>query len=109
LVLDGQLEPAHLPNGLTLRRAQSLQYHYFSLVLDINTPLTYPWSGIGTYAKKDTADFAQMQISLNTVAQASRSAIIATRHIQIDASCSSLYVIPEISSYPLSTTNSQAC
>ena len=88
--LGGVLDSFHLPNGLTLRQAQSLQYHYFSLVLDINTPLAYPWSGICTYAKQDTAAFSQMQRSLNAVAQTSRSAIIATRHIQIDASCSSL-------------------
>lgn len=88
--LGDLLDPSHLPNGLTLRQAQSLQCHYFSLVLDINTPVAYPWSGISTYAKRDTADFADVGASLDAVSQVSRSAIIATNHIQINASCSSL-------------------
>lgn len=88
--LDEPLDPSHLPNELTLRQAQSLQYHYFSLILDINTPLAYPWSGIYTYAKHSTPAFDQIQKSVASVAQASRSAIVATRDIRIDASCSSL-------------------
>jgi hypothetical protein len=87
--LDGSLT-SQLPKGITLRQAQSLQFHFFSLVLDINTPLTYPWSGIYTYAKKDRAAFAQVETSCNAVAHASRSTILATRQIRIDASCSAL-------------------
>lgn len=88
LCLDGSA--SQLPKGITLRQAQSLQFHYFSPVLDINTPSTYPWSGIYTYAKKDRAAFAQVETSCNAVAHASRSTILATRQIRIDASCSAL-------------------
>jgi hypothetical protein len=88
--LDGPLDVSQLPKGITLRQAQSLQYHYYCLVLDINTPLAYPWSGICTYAKQDMAAFAQIETSWSAVAQASRSVILATRQIRLDASCSAL-------------------
>ncbi|KAJ9610300.1 hypothetical protein H2200_005077 [Cladophialophora chaetospira] len=99
--LDGPLEVSQLPNDLTLRQAQSLQYHYFCLVLDINTPLAYPWSGICTYAKHNKSAFDQIKISLNLVAEASRSAILATRQIRIDASCSALLPLMSILSPPM--------
>jgi hypothetical protein len=77
--------------AVTLRQAQSLQSHYFCLVLDINTPLAYPWSGMCTHSKRlDVAAFAQMEASWNAVAQAARSGILATRQIRVDASCSAL-------------------
>ncbi len=77
--------------AITLRQAQSLQSHYFCLVLDINTPLAYPWSGICTYAKRlDVTALAQMEASWNAVAQAARSVILATRQIHVDASSSAL-------------------
>lgn len=88
--LDSPLEVSQLPIGITLRQAQSLQYHYFCLVLDINTPLAYPWSGIYAYAKQDTAASALFDASWDAVAQVSRSAILATRQIRVDASCSAL-------------------
>ena len=90
-------EPLHssqLLSGLITRQAQSLQSHYFSLVLDINTPLTYPWSGLYKYARHDAASLAQIEAACNNVSSASRSAILATRQIHIDANCSFLYVIP---------------
>jgi hypothetical protein len=88
LCLDGLASCQRV--SITLRHAQSLQFHYFSPVLDINTPSTYPWSGVYTYAKKDRAAFAQVETSCNAVAHASRSTILATRQIRIDASCSAL-------------------
>ncbi|KAK5200437.1 hypothetical protein LTS13_003629 [Exophiala xenobiotica] len=82
--LDGVLDASELPVGLSIREAQSLQAHYFCLVLDINTPLTYPWSGISNYLADNAAATCQVEASRNEVACASRSAILATRQIQID-------------------------
>ncbi|KAK5368120.1 hypothetical protein LTS03_008264 [Exophiala xenobiotica] len=88
--LDGVLDASELPVGLSIREAQSLQAHYFCLVLDINTPLTYPWSGISNHLADNAAATCQVEASRNEVACASRSAILATRQIQIDCNCSAL-------------------
>ncbi|KAH8691680.1 fungal-specific transcription factor domain-containing protein [Talaromyces proteolyticus] len=88
--LDAPLETSQLPKGMTLRQAQSLQSHYFSLVLDINTPLAYPWSGVHTSIDQDMAALAQIGASCDAVARASRAAILATRQIRVDASCTAL-------------------
>jgi hypothetical protein len=84
------VDPSHLPSGLSLRQAQSLRFHYFAVSLDINTPLTYPWSNMATYLKPDTPDFTQMRESMKIVSQISRSTIMETSHIQIDAHCPSM-------------------
>jgi hypothetical protein len=85
--LDHPIDVVQLPNGLTMRQAQSLQSHYFSLALDINNALAYPWSDICTYQDTNSLMFAEVQASWNTVAQISRSEILATRQISVDASC----------------------
>jgi hypothetical protein len=90
IILDAPLELDQLPQGMTLRQAQSLQAHYFSLVLDINTPLTYPWSGVRESVEQDMAALAQIEASCNAVAIVSRAAILATRQIRVDASCTAL-------------------
>lgn len=90
LSLDSSLDPSQITNSLTMCQAQSLQYHYVLLVMDINTPLAYPWSNVNAYARKEGATLAQIEVSVDAVARASRSAILATRQIQVNASCSSL-------------------
>lgn len=90
IILDAPLELDQLPQGMTLRQAQSLQAHYFSLVLDINTPLTYPWSGVRESVEQDMGALAQIEASCNAVAIVSRAAILATRQIRVDASCTAL-------------------
>ncbi|KEF60683.1 uncharacterized protein A1O9_02244 [Exophiala aquamarina CBS 119918] len=86
--LDRPLDTFRLPDiGLTLRQVQSLQSHYFCLVLDINTPLTYPWSALRSRIEQSTSALARIEGSCRAVAQAARSAILATRQIKIDASC----------------------
>lgn len=90
IVLDAPLEPSQLPQGMTLRQAQSLQAHYFSLILDINTPLAYPWSGVRESVDQDMAALAQIEASCNAVASVSRAGILATRQIRVDASCTAL-------------------
>jgi hypothetical protein len=90
IILDASLEPSQLPQGMTLRQAQSLQAHYFSLILDINTPLAYPWSGVRESVDQDMAALAQIEASCNAVASVSRAGILATRQIRVDASCTAL-------------------
>ncbi|OAP64280.1 hypothetical protein AYL99_00252 [Fonsecaea erecta] len=90
ICLDSAIDVARLPGGLTLRQAQSLQSHYFCLVLDINTPLTYPWLGIYAYLADTEEAASEMDASHGEVAQISRSAIMATRQINIHGSCSAL-------------------
>jgi hypothetical protein len=90
IVLDAPIELAQLPQGMTLRQVQSLQAHYFSLVLDINTPLAYPWSDVRESVEQDMAALVQIETSCNAVANISRAAILATRQIRVDASCTAL-------------------
>lgn len=91
LCLDEPLDLSRLPVlGLTLRQAQSLQAHYCCLVLDINTPLSYPWSGVHAYAEQDLPASAQVEKSCSAVVQAARRSILGTRQIQFDASCTAL-------------------
>ncbi|KIW86779.1 uncharacterized protein Z519_12565 [Cladophialophora bantiana CBS 173.52] len=90
ICLDDPIDVSRLPGGLTLRQAQSLQSHYFCLVLDINTPLTYPWLGVSAYVADNMAAAAQVEASFNEVAQVSRSGILASRQINIDGGCSAL-------------------
>lgn len=88
--LDSPIDASRVPAGLTLRQAQSLQSHYCCLMLDINTPLTYPWSGISTHLPNNIAAASEVEASCNEVAKASRSAILATRQIHVDGGCSNL-------------------
>lgn len=89
--LDGPLDLSQLPTlGLTLRQAQSLKANYCCLVLDINTPLSYPWSRIYLHAEQDPVALAQVEKSSAAVAEAARCAILATRQIQVDASSPAL-------------------
>ncbi|KAI1619628.1 hypothetical protein EDD37DRAFT_642718 [Exophiala viscosa] len=90
ICLDDPLETSRIPAGLSLRQAQSLQSHYFCLVLDINTPLTYPWLGISAYLSNDAAATSHVEASCKEVAQASRAGILATRQVHIDGGCSLL-------------------
>lgn len=93
--LDNTIDSCKLPEGMTLRQAQSLQSYYFCLALDVNTPIAYPWSATSVYARENLHAAIQVESSLNTVARVSRSAILATRQLRVDASCSSLYVLTE--------------
>lgn len=87
------VEPLDLPDGISVRQAQLIQCYYFCLVLDVNTPLVYPWTGIGKYTSSTSPNFAQVKASCEAVAQVSRTAILATRYIHVDASCPSMSVL----------------
>lgn len=91
--LDAPPENRRLPEGMTMRQAQALQSYYICLVFDVNTPIAYPWSPTSIYARQNLHAAIQVESSLSTVARMSRSAILATRQIRVDASCSSLYVL----------------
>lgn len=90
IVLDAPIELSQLPQGTTVRQAQLLQAYYFSLVLDINTPLAYPWSGVRESVEQDMTALAQIEASCNAVANVSRAGILATRQIRVDVSCTAL-------------------
>ncbi|KIW84902.1 hypothetical protein Z517_00290 [Fonsecaea pedrosoi CBS 271.37] len=90
ICLDDAIDVARLPAGMTLRQAQSLQSHYFCLVLDINTPLTYPWLDVSTYVAGNMMAASQVHASYNDVVQVSRAAILAARQVHIDGGCAAL-------------------
>ena len=89
LSLGEPVDSSRLPGGLALHQALALQYTYFCLVLDIHTPLTYPWSGIFTQAERRSEAFSQVENSCAVVIKVSRAAILTTRQNQTNAMCSS--------------------
>ncbi|OAA35449.1 hypothetical protein BBO_08673 [Beauveria brongniartii RCEF 3172] len=88
--LDKSLNDSQLPEGLTTRQMQILQSHYHCVLLDINTPLFYPWSPPAGQKRPDPQLVAQIEASCGAVAGAARFIILATRQIHVDASCSAL-------------------
>ncbi|KAH8708712.1 hypothetical protein HC256_008651 [Beauveria bassiana] len=88
--LDRSLNDSQPPEGLTTRQMQILQSHYHCLLLDINTPLFYPWSTSPSQQRSDPQLVAQIEASCGAVVGSSRFIILATRQIDVDASCSAL-------------------
>ncbi|KAM3519580.1 hypothetical protein MY4038_009746 [Beauveria bassiana] len=56
----------------------------------INTPLFYPWSPPASQQRPDPQLVAQIEASCGAVVRSSRFIILATRQIDVDASCSAL-------------------
>ena len=88
--LGGPLDKVRSAHGITLRQAQSLQSHYFSLIFDINRILACPWSRVHAFAAKDSTARVQIETSCGLVAETSRAVIMATKLIQLDASSPTL-------------------
>ncbi|KAK8146599.1 hypothetical protein G3M48_002925 [Beauveria asiatica] len=88
--LDRSMNDGQLPEGLTTRQMQILQSHYHCVLLDINTPLFYPWSPPVGQKRSDPQLVSQIEASCGAVAGAARFTILATRQIHVDASCCAL-------------------
>ena len=87
LDLRNAIEVSRLPEGVNLQQALSLQYTYLCLVLDIHTPLAYPWSSVFTQAERGMIPREQVESSCAAVLEASRTAILTARQIQVNATC----------------------
>jgi len=86
LTLDTPLDAVgSLPSGITLQQALYLHFAYYCTILDIHTALTLPWSRsiLGLTRHHPLAD--QIKKSAGIVAKTSRIAILATKHVHIDA------------------------
>ncbi|KAM3518136.1 hypothetical protein NHJ13051_008425 [Beauveria bassiana] len=88
--LDRSLNDSQPPEGLTTRQLEILQSYYHCVLLDINTPLFYPWSSPASQQRPDPQLAAQIEASCDAVVGSSRFIILATRQIDVDASCSAL-------------------
>ena len=87
LPIHTPLEPSRLPLSLSLTMALVIHFTYHSLLFDIHTTLTYPWSR-GIISLRQHPSFrAQVESSYAVVAKASRDIILASRHIPLDAAC----------------------
>ncbi|KIW27762.1 uncharacterized protein PV07_07470 [Cladophialophora immunda] len=78
--------PTQLPSGMTLRQIMYLRGALQSITLDIHTSLTYPWSRSMCGLTPHAALRDQVETSTQIVAETCRQAILATEHIQFDAS-----------------------
>ena len=90
IYIEASLDDLRPLDGMTLRHLQSLQSHYFCLLLDVNTPHFYPWLNIAAHTKHDPEALAQIDASCDAAAGAARSVILAARNIRVDASCPAL-------------------
>lgn len=87
LSMKTPLDPSCLPRNLSLKLALALHFTYYSLLFDIHTTLTYPWSR-GIISLRQHPSFRdQVERSYSIVAKASREAILATRNVPLDAAC----------------------
>jgi hypothetical protein len=84
--LDEPLDPKRLPAGMSLQQTVYLQYAYFNMTLDIHTVLTYPWSQSILGLTRNLEFQNEVEKSSQIVAQTCRDAILATKHIHLDAS-----------------------
>ncbi len=86
LSLDDPINPSHLPHGLTLAQTTYLKFTYFSVILDIHTYLTHPWSRSLLDLTPNPDLRMQAERSVDKVIETCTSAILATEHIHIRAS-----------------------
>lgn len=85
-LLDAPIDPSHLPAMLSLQQALYLQYAYFNTELIIHAVLTTPWSQEMPGLRHEPSAVSQSAVSVEVVAQTCRKAILATQHIQLEAS-----------------------
>lgn len=84
--LDTPIDPSSLPASLSLHQVIYLQYAYHITLLDIHTALAIPWSQKILTIMQDPSLAEQLELSAQKVARSCRSVILATKHINIDAS-----------------------
>lgn len=82
---------AELPSGFNNHEALTIQFLYYTVLWQIHSPLFYPWSRAALLdSKQATKVKAYLSCSASIVAESSKRAILESRYIQLDASCSLL-------------------
>ncbi|KAH7110699.1 hypothetical protein EDB81DRAFT_926799 [Dactylonectria macrodidyma] len=88
--LNSPLESCKPGADIDLQQAVYLRMAYYIAVLDVHTPLTYPWSQ-RLFNLAGSPDLrSQVQTSLDIVIQTARRAILATQFVRLDATTSIL-------------------
>lgn len=90
--LASPLEPGKPGAGLDLQQAMYIRMAYYITVLDIHTPLTYPWSQQLFNLMSNLHLRDQVQTSSELVIQTARRAIQATQFVRLDGTTSVLQV-----------------
>lgn len=75
-----------LPHGMTLQQTIYVRYAYFGVLFDLHTTLTCPWILDILDSTQQPALRCQIEKSNLIVVQSCRDAILATKHVHIDAS-----------------------
>ncbi|KAM5383740.1 hypothetical protein ACJZ2D_001729 [Fusarium nematophilum] len=88
--LDSPLESCRPGADIDLQQAVYLRMAYYITVLDVHTPLTYPWSQrlFHLAGNPDLRD--QVQASSEIVIKTARKVILATQFVRLDATTSIL-------------------
>lgn len=86
LKLGAPPDHSRLPHSMSVQQVVYVQYAYFSTLFDIHTALTCPWTQNILGRTKLPKLRAQVERSTQVVALSCREAILATKHIHIDAS-----------------------
>lgn len=89
--VDASIDPSQLPSGISLQQAVYLQYSFYGTLCDIHSVLTYPWFHNILSLNQDPAVCLQLEVSSQRVAKASRSILVATKHVHIDAAAPAQY------------------
>ncbi|RSL87757.1 hypothetical protein CEP52_015423 [Fusarium oligoseptatum] len=89
--LDSPLEPGKPGQDIDLQQAIYIRMAYYTIVLDVHTPLSYPWSQRLFNLQGDPDLQLQVQASSETVIQTARKAAMATQFVRLDA-CTSILI-----------------
>lgn len=87
--LDSPLEPGKSGQDIDLQQAIYIRMAYYTIMLDVHTPLSYPWSRRLFNLQGDPDLQLQVQASSETVIQTARKAAMATQFVRLDA-CTSI-------------------
>ncbi|KAF4453500.1 Transcription factor [Fusarium albosuccineum] len=88
--LESPVELCQRSREITLQQAIYLRMAYYITVLDVHTPLTYPWSQrLSNIAGNPDLHF-QVQVSSDIVVQTARKLVMTTQFVRLDASTSIL-------------------
>lgn len=90
------IKPTKLPTRVHLHHVMYLKYSYYGSILAIHTIFTYPWTSAIIRTDQSPAFRDQVALSTKAVVEASRSIILTTKYIDVDASSPVWLVTPPL-------------
>ena len=85
IILGNPVNPDRLPLDLNLQQTVSLQCTYHSIVIDVHSTLTYPWSRNLLGLPPDRFVQSQVEKSFEVVADTCHNSMLTLQYVHIDA------------------------